>query len=218
MSKRMPTLVPNRKILEPQTEAQAYYQDLIKSNSVTLCTGPAGCGKTFVPTLMAVEDFLLNRVSKIVLVRPAVEACGEKLGFLPGDLLSKMDPFLGPIFDAMNEVWQNEKIEEMIHKGEIEVVPLAYMRGRTFNYSFILTDEAQNMTEDQMLMLLTRIGKESKMVISGDLQQNDLGTRHLSGLKRALNLVGKVDSIASMEFTAEDCVRNPVIIDILKNW
>ena len=216
-TKRQPTLVPSAPLFIPQ-KSQQHYVDKILANDITLCTGPAGCGKTFVPVMLAVEDFLKNRISKIVLVRPAIEACGEKLGSLPGDLLAKMDPFLAPIFDAMNEVWQNERIEEMIRKGTIDIVPLAYMRGRTFNHSFIITDEAQNMNENQMLMLLTRIGRESKMVISGDLQQNDLGHNARSGLSKALALVGKVPGLDSFEFGSDDCVRHGIITDIIKNW
>ena len=133
-------------------------------------------------------------------------------------MTEKMSPFLGPIFDAMNEVWQDEKIQDMIKRGVIEIVPLAFMRGRTFDYAYVLTDEAQNMSEDQMLMLVTRIGKESKLIISGDLDQNDLGNKVSSGLKRAIGLSGKVESLAVAKFDLDDCVRNPIIIDILNNW
>lgn len=217
MSKKL-SVVTTAPLFSPRNANQSDYADKIRSNSITLCTGPAGCGKTFVPTVLAIEALLAGKISKIVLVRPAVEACGEKIGFLPGDMTEKMSPFLGPIFDAMNEVWQDEKIQDMIKRGVIEIVPLAFMRGRTFDYSYVLTDEAQNMSEDQMLMLVTRIGKESKLIISGDLDQNDLGNKSSSGLKRAIGLSGKVESLAVAKFDLDDCVRNPIIIDILNNW
>lgn len=217
-SKKKPTA--NLEIIykfKPKTEKQAELSEAIKSNNVVFITGPAGTGKTYVSVAMACEAFIGRKINRIVIVRPAVAACGEKLGFLPGDLVDKMDPFLQPIYDAMNDYWQDERIAEMIANKEIEIVPLGYMRGRTFNNSYVLTDEAQNCSDDQMLMLLTRIGNESKILIGGDLDQNDLGKIN-SGLSKGLKLAGLIDSIEHVEFTIKDCVRNPLIGTIIEAW
>ncbi len=217
---KFPTSAPMQSLVRitPKNESQAAYIDEMEANNIVFCGGPAGCGKTFLSTLLAIRMYQTKAINKIVLVRPAVEACGEKLGFLPGDLLDKMDPFLCPIFDAMNEVWQDERIKEMIEEKTIDIVPLGYMRGRTFRHSFVITDEAQNMSEDQMIMLLTRIGEGSKMVISGDESQNDLGTRSKSGLQKGLKLAGKIPGIGSFMFKKSDSVRHALIGQILEEW
>lgn len=204
--------------ISPLNLSQKTFLDIIANNDIIFSSGPAGCGKTFLATMSAVRAFQLGEINKIILVRPAVEACGEKLGFLPGDMLDKMDPFLAPIFDAMNEVWQNERIEEYISQGAIEVVPLGYMRGRTFKHSYVITDEAQNMSEDQMLMLLTRIGEGCKMIIGGDESQSDLSPRISSGLKKGLSLAGRILSIEKFIFDRKDSVRHPLIEQIIEAW
>lgn len=202
---------------QPRNQKQQEYKDSIESNKIIFATGPAGTGKTHVPVSIACEYFIKGKISKIIISRPAIAACGEKHGFMPGDLLNKMDPFLGPIFDVMNNYWQDEVIKDMCLKNQITVVPMAFMRGRTFKDSFIFIDEAQNCTEEQMLMLLTRIGEAGTMIISGDLDQNDLrGVK--SGLSKAVKLSGVIDGIVAVEFSKEDIVRDPIVKEILEHW
>lgn len=205
-------------VITPRTEKQARYLEMINSNYITFCVGPAGCGKTFLACLQAAKDLMERRVGKIVLVRPSVTA-GEDIGFLPGTLEEKMDPFMAPLYDAFNEYWQNEQIEDMVREKIIEIVPLAFMRGRTFRQSFIIVDEAQNTTRDQMKMALTRFGEDCRMVIAGDVTQNDLRSFQASGLKAGLLLAKHgVEGVDSFEFGVEDVVRHPVVKDVLVGW
>lgn len=202
----------------PRTEKQADYLDTINSNYITFCIGPAGCGKTFLACLQAAKDLMERKVRKIVLVRPSVTA-GEDIGFLPGTLEEKMDPFMAPLYDAFNEYWQNEVIEDFLKDGTIEIVPLAFMRGRTFRHAFIIVDEAQNTTRDQMKMILTRFGEDCKMVIAGDISQNDLKHFQQPGLRAGLLLAKHgVTGVDSFEFGVEDVVRHPVVRDVLVSW
>lgn len=201
----------------PRNQKQYEYKDAVEANKIVFATGPAGTGKTHVPVAMACEYFIQGKVSRIIISRPAITACGEKHGFVPGDLLNKMDPFLGPIFDVMNNYWQDEVIKEKCMNNQILVIPMAFMRGRTFRDAFIFVDEAQNCNEDQILMLLTRIGEGGTMVISGDLDQNDLkGER--SGLSKAVKLADKIEGIEHISFTKADIVRDPIIREILDYW
>lgn len=202
---------------KPKTKKQLQLADSIIANKIVFATGPAGTGKTHVPVALACEDFIDGKISKIILVRPAVVACGEKLGYLPGDILDKMDPFLAPIFDVMNEYWQDAEIERMYAAGTIEISPLSFMRGRTFRDCYVLTDEAQNMTEDQMIMLLTRVGLNGKLVIGGDLEQNDLGKVN-SGLAKGIKLANLIHGIDHVQFDLTDIVRDPIIKEILEVW
>ena len=205
-------------VITPRTAKQAEYLDLINSNYITFCIGPAGCGKTFLPCLQAMKDLQEGSVRKIILVRPSVTA-GEDIGYLPGTLEEKMDPFMAPLYDAFNEYWQPQLIEDFLADGTIEIVPLAFMRGRTFRNAFIIADEAQNTTQDQMKMLLTRFGDDCRMVICGDVSQNDLKHFQVSGLRAGLKLAKwGVTGVASFEFDVEDVVRHPVVRDILMGW
>lgn len=210
---------PTAKIhITPRTEKQARYLETINTNYITFCVGPAGCGKTFLACLQAAQDLSERRVSKLILVRPSVTA-GEDIGFLPGTLEEKMDPFMAPLYDAFNEYWQNEVIEDFIKDGTIEIVPLAFMRGRTFRNAFIIVDEAQNTTRDQMKMILTRFGEDCRMLIAGDVTQNDLKSFQSSGLKAGLLLAKHgVEGVEAFEFGVEDVVRHPVVKDILVGW
>lgn len=216
-SKAKPTC--NTKIIiTPRTHRQAEYLELINSNYITFCVGPAGCGKTFLACLQAMKDLQDGSIRKIVLVRPSVTA-GEDIGFLPGSLEEKMDPFMAPLYDAFNEYWQDQLIEDYIADGTIEIVPLAFMRGRNFRNAFIIADEAQNTTKDQMKMLLTRFGDDCRMVIAGDISQNDLKHFQQSGLKAGVQLAKwGVTGISYFEFGVEDVVRHPVVRDILEGW
>lgn len=204
--------------IRPRNESQRRYLDCIEANKLIFGLGPAGTGKTFLAVLHAMKGYSEMKYNQIILVRPAVEA-GEKLGFLPGDIVEKMDPFMNPIYDAMNEYWQDEKIQQMIEHGNIKIVPLAYMRGRTFRHSIIIVDEAQNINEEQMKMLITRFGEGSKMIINGDLTQNDLPRNVKSGLVKGLGLASKgLEDIGSYEFSVSDVVRDPLVQAVLENW
>lgn len=210
--------VVSQVVITPRNESQAAYLNAINQNKLVFGLGPAGTGKTFVAVLHAMKGYSERQYRNIILVRPAVEA-GEKLGFLPGDLVEKMDPFLNPIYDAMNEYWQDEKIQRLIETGDIKIVPLAYMRGRTFRNSVIIVDEAQNITEDQMKMLITRFGEGSKMIINGDMSQNDLPRSAISGLVKAQKLAALgLEDIACFEFDVSDVVRDPLVKVVLENW
>ncbi len=186
-----------------------YIQSLIK-HDLTFGIGSAGTGKTYLAVVMAVQALLANEFEKIILTRPAVEA-GEKLGFLPGDLQQKVDPYLRPLYDAINEFIDPEKVPNLIERGVIEVAPLAYMRGRTLNKAFIIVDEAQNTTPSQMKMVLTRLGFGSRMVITGDITQTDLPINQQSGLIMALRILAKVEGIAFCQFSQKDVVRHPLV-------
>lgn len=210
MDKEVVTLTHAGKPVKCKTIGQTEYIDNIKKHTVVFGIGPAGTGKTYLAMAMAVNAFRKNEVSKIILTRPAIEA-GEKLGFLPGDLQSKVDPYLRPLYDALFEIMGAENFEKNMEKGLIEVAPLAYMRGRTLNNAFIVLDEAQNTTPQQMKMFLTRIGFGSKAVITGDLTQVDLPNNTQSGLKDALRILEKVEGIGFSYLKRQDVVRHPLV-------
>ncbi len=205
------------KAIRPKTLGQKKYCELIDKNTITIGIGPAGTGKTYLAVAMAVTAFKAQKVTKIILTRPAVEA-GEKLGFLPGDLQQKVDPYLRPLYDALFDMLGAETYQKYLEKGSIEVAPLAYMRGRTLDDSFIILDEAQNTTNEQMKMFLTRLGFNSKMVITGDITQIDLPEGKTSGLRQVLRILKNVDDIAQMRFTEKDVVRHKLVQDIIKAY
>lgn len=202
------------KPIKPKTLGQKSYVDLIRKKMITFGIGPAGTGKTYLAMAMAVTAFKNDEVSKIILTRPAIEA-GEKLGFLPGDLQSKVDPYLRPLYDALYQIMGAEGYLKNTEKGLIEVAPLAYMRGRTLENAFIILDEAQNTTPAQMKMFLTRIGFGSKVVITGDLSQKDLPTGTQSGLDVAINVLSKIEDIGFAYLTGQDVVRHPLVQKIV---
>jgi len=211
-------IVSNRgKTIRPKTANQKLYVDAIEENVITFGIGPAGTGKTYLAMAKAVAALQAKQVNRIILSRPAVEA-GEKLGFLPGTLNEKIDPYLRPLFDALHDMIDADSIPRLIQSGIIEVAPLAFMRGRTLNDAFIILDEAQNTTPEQMKMFLTRLGFGSKMVITGDVTQNDLPNGQRSGLGIIRDILEGVDDISFMELTAEDVVRHRLIGDIVKAY
>lgn len=205
------------KPIRPKTVGQRNYCSIIKENTITIGVGPAGTGKTYLAVAMAVTAFRAKEVNRIILTRPAVEA-GEKLGFLPGDLQSKVDPYLRPLYDALFDMLGAETYQKYVEKGSIEVAPLAYMRGRTLDDSFIILDEAQNTTTEQMKMFLTRLGFNSKMVITGDITQIDLPNGARSGLKECIKVLKNIDDIASCRFSEKDVVRHRLVQDIIKAY
>ena len=205
------------KPIKPKTVGQRTYCDNIKNNTVTIGVGPAGTGKTYLAVAMAVTAFRAQQVNRIILTRPAVEA-GEKLGFLPGDLQQKVDPYLRPLYDALFDMLGAETYARYVERGNIEVAPLAYMRGRTLDDSFIILDEAQNTTGEQMKMFLTRLGFNSKMVITGDVTQIDLPDGKRSGLKEAVRVLRGVEDIAIFKFTEKDVVRHRLVQDIIRAY
>lgn len=205
------------KPIKCKTLGQNEYIQKIRKNTVVFGIGPAGTGKTYLAMAMAVNAFRKNEVSKIILTRPAIEA-GEKLGFLPGDLQSKVDPYLRPLYDALFEIMGPENFEKNMEKGLIEVAPLAYMRGRTLNNAFIVLDEAQNTTAPQMKMFLTRIGFNSKVVVTGDLTQVDLPHQELSGLKHAMKILDGVEGIGFTYLSQKDVVRHPIVQRIVEAY
>ncbi|MBU3826633.1 MAG: PhoH family protein [Candidatus Anaerobiospirillum merdipullorum] len=211
------TLKLKRGVIKPRTQTQAQYVAAITTHDVNFGVGPAGTGKTYLAVAAAVDALERNEVRRIILTRPAVEA-GEKLGFLPGDLSQKVDPYLRPLYDALFEMLGFEKVEKLIERQIIEIAPLAYMRGRTLNDSFIILDEAQNTTVEQMKMFLTRIGFNSKAVITGDPSQIDLPRAVRSGLKQALEVLPGIDSISFTYFSAVDVVRHPVVAAIVNAY
>ena len=205
------------KPVKPKTLGQKHYVDSIRKKMIVFGIGPAGTGKTYLAMAMAVTAFRNEEVSRIILTRPAIEA-GEKLGFLPGDLQSKVDPYLRPLYDALYQIMGADSFAKNMEKGLIEVAPLAYMRGRTLDNAFIILDEAQNTTPAQMKMFLTRIGFGSKAVITGDATQKDLSPGTTSGLDVALKVLKKVDEIGICELTSQDVVRHPVVQKIVKAY
>ncbi len=205
------------KPIKAKTVGQQKYVDAIKANTIVFGVGPAGTGKTFLAVAMAVSALKKKQVSKIVLTRPAVEA-GEKLGFLPGDLQSKIDPYLRPLYDALGEMLGNESFKNCGEKGIIEVCPLAYMRGRTLDDAFIILDEAQNTTPEQMKMFLTRLGNNSKAIITGDITQIDLPNLRKSGLVDALEILEDIKGISIFRFTHKDVVRHPLVQKIIQAY
>ena len=205
------------KIVRPRTVGQKKYLDAIKNNTIVLGIGPAGTGKTYLAVAMAVKAFRSRQIKKIILTRPAVEA-GEKLGFLPGDLQDKVDPYLRPLYDALFDMFGAESFAKYMEKGIIEVAPLAYMRGRTLDEAFIILDEAQNTTSEQIKMFLTRLGNESRMVITGDITQIDLPDSKKSGLVEAVKVLRGIDDIEIHRFTEKDVVRHKLVQDIIKAY
>ena len=202
------------KPIKPKTVGQKRYVDMISKNTINFGIGPAGTGKTFLAVAMAVRALRQKKVSRIILTRPAIEA-GEKLGFLPGDLQSKIDPYLRPLYDALYEMMGAENYTRLLEKGSIEIAPLAYMRGRTLDDSFIILDEAQNATPEQMKMFLTRLGFNSKAVITGDLTQTDLPSGQKSGLATAVQILSEIDDIGIHAFSERDVVRHKLVAKII---
>jgi phosphate starvation-inducible PhoH-like protein len=201
----------------PKTLGQQIYLNAIQHNTVTFGIGPAGTGKTYLAMAMAIASLLKEEVSRIILTRPAIEA-GENLGFLPGDFQQKVAPYLRPLYDALHDMLPSERIETYIERGIIEVAPLAYMRGRTLNHAFVILDEAQNTTPQQMLMFLTRLGFDSKCAITGDLTQVDLPSRSTSGLHEARSILGDIEGIAMIELSERDVVRHPLVQKVIEAY
>lgn len=205
------------KPIKPKTLGQKQYVDAIRNNMIVFGLGPAGTGKTYLAMAMAITAFKNNEVSRIILTRPAIEA-GEKLGFLPGDLQSKVDPYLRPLYDALYQIMGAESFAKNMEKGLIEVAPLAYMRGRTLDNAYIILDEAQNTTPAQMKMFLTRIGFGSKVIVTGDASQKDLAPDAKSGLDVAMKVLARIDDIAFCHLTSKDVVRHPLVQKIVKAY
>lgn len=210
------TIIVNtrRKPIRPKSAAQQQYVEAIRTHDLTFGIGPAGTGKTYLAMAMAAAALMQKRVKRIILARPAVEA-GEKLGFLPGDMAEKVNPYLRPLYDALNDMLEFERVEQLRERGQIEVAPLAFMRGRTLNESFVILDEAQNATSEQMRMFLTRLGFGSKAVVTGDITQTDLPAGARSGLREARELLSPVNAIAFCAFTDVDVVRHPLVQKIV---
>ena len=205
------------KQIKPKTLGQKKYVNAINENVVTFGIGPAGTGKTYLAVCMAAVAYKQKQVERIILTRPAVEA-GEKLGFLPGDLQNKVDPYLRPLYDALQDMFGLETYQKLTQKGVIEIAPLAYMRGRTLSNSYIILDEAQNTTKEQMKMFLTRLGGNSKMVITGDVTQIDLPQGKESGLNHATKILKGIEGISTVILTHKDVVRNPIVAEIVKAY
>ena len=206
-----------KKKIFPRTAGQAAYFKLLRDHEVVFGLGPAGTGKTYMAVAWAVDFLKRRQVERIILSRPAVEA-GERLGFLPGDMKEKVDPYLRPLYDALYDMMPSDKVDRMIANGEIEIAPLAFMRGRTLSSAFVIIDEAQNTTPVQMKMVLTRLGEDSRMAITGDLSQIDLPSGQLSGLSDAVNRLDGVKGIGITRLSGEDVVRHPVVARILKAY
>lgn len=204
-------------IAKPKTDGQRHYLQLIEDNTITFGVGPAGTGKTYLAMSKAIEALVSKQVNRIILTRPAVEA-GERLGFLPGDLLSKVDPYLRPLFDALNSLLEAKSVADLLEDGIVEVAPLAYMRGRTLDDAFIILDEAQNTTNEQMKMFLTRLGMNSKMVVTGDLTQIDLPRGAASGLTKATDILSEIEGIAICNLTHRDVVRHKIVSEIVQAY
>ena len=205
------------KSVAPRTEGQARYVEAMRGNDLVFCLGPAGCGKTYLAVAMAISAVRQEKVRKIVLARPAVEA-GEKLGFLPGDLNEKVNPYLRPLLDAVEELLDDGTAARYRDQDVIEVIPLAFMRGRTLNETFIILDEAQNTTVTQMKMFLTRMGMKSRMVVTGDVTQNDLPKGQTSGLVDAVDRLGGIEGVATVELDGVDIVRHRLVQEIVKAY
>ncbi len=205
------------KPIRPKTLGQKQYIEAIKNNTITIGVGPAGTGKTYLAVALAVNAFRAKQVNRIILTRPAVEA-GEKLGFLPGDLQQKVDPYLRPLYDALFEMLGAENFQRCQERGDIEVAPLAYMRGRTLDDSFIILDEAQNTTKEQMKMFLTRLGFNSKAVVTGDVTQIDLPDGKTSGLKDAVKILQNIDDIKIVTLSEKDVIRHKLVQEIIKAY
>jgi len=211
------TVKLKKKFIRPKTELQSQYMESISKKVINFGVGPAGTGKTYLAVAKAVQALENEEVARLILTRPAVEA-GEKLGFLPGDLSQKVDPYLRPVYDALYEMLGFDKVEKLISRHIIEVAPLAYMRGRTLNNAFVILDEAQNTTPMQMKMFLTRIGFGTKAVVTGDITQIDLPANQSSGLSHSLNILKKIDAIGIVNFTSVDVVRHPLVQNIVEAY
>ncbi len=210
-------IIAKGKPIKPKTLGQRKYVEAIKNNTITIGVGPAGTGKTYLAVAQAVSAFRSKQVDRIILTRPAVEA-GERLGFLPGDLQQKIDPYLRPLYDALFDMLGAENFQKCVERGDIEVAPLAYMRGRTLDDSFIILDEAQNTTSEQMKMFLTRLGFNSKAVVTGDITQIDLLDGKKSGLKDAVKILKDIEDIAICKLTGRDVVRHRLVQEIIKAY
>jgi phosphate starvation-inducible PhoH-like protein len=211
------SLIVGKRTITPKTLNQKLYVDAIEKNDMIFGVGPAGTGKTYLAVSMAVRALVEKRVNRIVLTRPAVEA-GERLGFLPGTLQEKIDPYLKPLYDALYDMLDAERVDRHLERGVIEIAPIAFMRGRTLNDSFVILDEAQNTTPEQMKMFVTRIGYNSKAVVTGDVTQVDLPSGKLSGLVEAEKVLGNVEGIGFVHFTERDVVRHPLVQRIVRAY
>ncbi len=211
------TFKAGRRLLKPRSQMQAEYLKMLKTKELVFCSGPAGTGKTYLAVAFAVSMLKAGQVERIILSRPAVEA-GERLGFLPGDLKEKVDPYLRPIYDALNDMLPMGEVLKKIESSQIEIAPIAFMRGRTLSNSFIILDESQNTTSVQMKMFLTRLGENSKMIINGDLSQVDLPSGTKSGLREAQTILKKIDDIGFIEFKDTDIVRNSLVSKIVTKY
>ena len=209
--------LPTKRQIMPKSVAQRRYLDAIAAHDIVFGIGPAGTGKTYLAVAQAVSFLVTKRVSRIILARPAVEA-GEKLGYLPGDLQEKVNPYVRPLYDALYDMLDLDRVERLLERGSIEIAPLAFMRGRTLNDAFVILDEAQNSTSEQMKMFLTRLGFGSKAVITGDITQIDLPTGRTSGLIEAAKVVSRVEGIASVRFDERDVVRHSLVQQIVKAY
>ena len=207
----------NKKIIEPITKGQLKYIEMMLKNDLTFCTGPAGTGKTYLAVAVAVSMLKKKQIRRIVLARPAVEA-GEKLGFLPGDLQAKVNPYLRPLFDALGDMMSFAQMKKFMEMDIIEIIPLAFMRGRTLNESAIICDEAQNTSPQQMLMILTRLGRGSKMIITGDITQTDLAVDQKSGMVEAIGILKRIKGIGSVELAQVDIVRHRLVQNIVRAY
>jgi phosphate starvation-inducible PhoH-like protein len=209
--------LPGKRRILPKSLNQRRYLDAIDQHDIVFGIGPAGTGKTYLAMAQAVASLLAKKVNRIILARPAVEA-GEKLGFLPGDLQEKVNPYLRPLYDALYDMMDVERVERLIERGTIEVAPIAFMRGRTLNDAFVILDEAQNTTSEQMKMFLTRLGFGSKAVVTGDITQIDLPPGRVSGLVEAMKIVGSIDGISFVHFDERDVVRHRLVQQIVKAY
>lgn len=211
------TIVTKKRFVGPKSPTQKSYIEAIEKHDIVIAIGPAGTGKTYLAMAMAVSALLKKEVSRIILARPAVEA-GEKLGFLPGDMYAKVNPYLRPLYDALFDMMDMERANRMIERGDIEIAPLAFMRGRTLNDSFVILDEAQNATAEQMKMFLTRLGFHSKVVVTGDITQIDLPSERVSGLIEVKEILRDIDGIGFVYFDEKDVVRHRLVQDIVRAY
>ena len=211
------TIVTKKRFVAPKTPTQKTYIEAIETHDIVIGIGPAGTGKTYLAMAMAVSALMKREVSRIILARPAVEA-GEKLGFLPGDMIAKVNPYLRPLYDALFDMMDMERATRAIERGDIEIAPLAFMRGRTLNDSFVILDEAQNATAEQMKMFLTRLGFNSKAVVTGDITQVDLPPDRVSGLIEVRDILRHIDGISFVYFDERDVVRHKLVQDIIKAY